>query len=129
VQAVLEAIVEPRRRAILTLVRDRELTAGAIAARFEDVTRPAVSQHLRVLRDAGLLTERRDGTRRLYRTRPEGFGEMRDFLEEFWDDRLDRLRRAAEAEARAGAPVAAETEARAGAPAAAEHRSNDANRR
>jgi DNA-binding transcriptional ArsR family regulator len=100
VQDVLDAIVEPRRRAILTLVRDREMTAGAIAAQFEDVTRPAVSQHLRVLRDAGLLTERRDGTRRLYRTRPEGFGETRAFLEEFWDERLDRLRHAAEAEQR-----------------------------
>jgi DNA-binding transcriptional ArsR family regulator len=81
-QAVLDALVEPRRREILRLVRDHELPAGAIAARFPDVSRPTVSQHLRVLRDAGLLVERRAGTRRLYRTRLEGFGEMRDFLEE-----------------------------------------------
>jgi DNA-binding transcriptional ArsR family regulator len=99
-QAVLDALVEPRRREILRLVRDHELPAGAIAARFPDVSRPTVSQHLRVLRDAGLLVERRAGTRRLYRTRLEGFGEMRDFLEEFWDDRLQRLKAEAEHEHR-----------------------------
>ena len=74
-QAVLDAVVVPRRREILRLVREVELPAGAIAAQFGDVSRPAISQHLRVLRDAGLLVERRDGTRRLYRTRPEGLGE------------------------------------------------------
>jgi uncharacterized protein YndB with AHSA1/START domain/DNA-binding transcriptional ArsR family regulator len=95
-QAVLDAVAEPRRREILRLVRDSELPAGAIAARFTDVSRPAVSQHLRVLRDAGLLVERRDGTRRLYRARPEGFGRLRAFLEEFWDDRLEVLRDEAE---------------------------------
>ena len=58
-QAVLEALVEPRRREILRLVRDGELTAGAIAGRFPDVARPTVSQHLRVLRGAGLVAERR----------------------------------------------------------------------
>jgi DNA-binding transcriptional ArsR family regulator len=100
VQAVLEAVAEPRRRSILRLVRDTELPAGAIAAHFADVSRPAVSQHLRVLRDAGLLVERRDGTRRLYRTRPEGLGELRSFLEEFWDHRLEVLRDEAEREQR-----------------------------
>lgn len=100
VQAVLDAVAEPRRREILQLVRDDELPAGAIAAHFADVSRPAVSQHLRVLRAAGLLTERRQGTRRLYRTRPEGLGELRAFLEEFWIDRLDVLKVEAEREQR-----------------------------
>jgi DNA-binding transcriptional ArsR family regulator len=87
----------PRRRAILTLVRDGELTAGEIASHF-DVTRPAVSQHLNVLKEAGLVTERRNGTRRLYRARPEGLVELKDFLEEFWDVRLEALKREAEKE-------------------------------
>jgi DNA-binding transcriptional ArsR family regulator len=99
--AALQALAEPRRRAILTLVRDRELSAGEIAARF-DVTRPAISQHLAVLRTAGLVVERRDGARRLYRARPEGAGEVRAWLESFWDDRLDRLKIAAEEEERDG---------------------------
>jgi len=99
VEAALRAIAEPRRRAILELVRDRELTAGAIAAHFE-VTRPAISQHLKVLRQSGLVSERREGTRRLYAVRPEGLDELRAFLDEFWTDRLARLKRAAEREER-----------------------------
>jgi DNA-binding transcriptional ArsR family regulator len=95
--AVTRAIAEPRRRDILTLVRDRELSAGEIASRF-DVSRPAVSQHLTVLKDAGLLSERREGTRRLYRTRPEGMADLQDFLSQFWTDRLARLKLAAELE-------------------------------
>lgn len=91
----LKAIAEPRRREILRLVWSQELPAGEIAAHF-DVTRPAISQHLRVLKDAGLLAERRDGTRRLYRARPEGLTEIRAFFEEMWDTSLDRLRLAAE---------------------------------
>lgn len=99
VQAALRAIAEPRRREILRLVRDEEMTAGGIASHF-DVTRPAISQHLRVLHGAGLLTERRAGTRRLYRARAEGLQELRDFLAEFWDDRLQVLKHEAEAEER-----------------------------
>jgi DNA-binding transcriptional ArsR family regulator len=99
-QAMLDAVSEPRRREILRLVRRTELPAGAIAAHFTDVSRPAVSQHLRVLRDAGLVSERRDGTRRLYRVRPEGFGDLRSFLEEFWDARLEDLRVEAQREER-----------------------------
>jgi DNA-binding transcriptional ArsR family regulator len=97
VDEVARAIAEPRRREILELVRERELSAGEIAARFE-VTRPAVSQHLTVLRESGLLAERREGTRRLYRARPEGLAELRRFLERFWTDRLERLKLAAELE-------------------------------
>jgi DNA-binding transcriptional ArsR family regulator len=98
-EAALRAIVEPHRRAILRLVRDVELPAGEIASHF-DVTRPAVSQHLRVLREAGLVTERKDGTRRLYRARPEGLEDLREYLEQFWDEQLSRLKRAAEREER-----------------------------
>lgn len=96
---VLRALCAPRRRQILHLVRHREMTAGSIAARF-DVTRPAISEHLRVLRESGLVSERRDGVRRFYRARPEALAEVRNFLEDFWDDGLGRLRRAAEAEQR-----------------------------
>ncbi len=100
VDLALKAIAEPRRRAILRLVRDDELASGEIARHF-DVTGPAISQHLGVLREAGLVTERRDGTRRLYRARPAGLDDLRTFLEDFWDDRLDRLRDAAERDQRA----------------------------
>src|SRR5436309_4564365 len=96
-EAALKAIAAPRRRRILTLVRDGELSAGEIASHF-DITRPAVSQHLNVLKEAGLVSERRNGTRRLYRARPEGLGELRDFLDEFWGARLDALKREAEKE-------------------------------
>lgn len=98
-EAALKALAEPRRRRILTLVRDAELSAGEIASQF-DVTRPAISQHLNVLKEAGLVDERRNGTRRLYRARPEGLVELKDFLEEFWDVRLDVLKREAEKEER-----------------------------
>ena len=91
----LRALAAPRRREILRLVRHQELTSGAIAARF-DVTGPAISQHLGVLKEAGLVSERREGTRRLYRARPDGLADVRRFVEDFWDDRLDRLREAAE---------------------------------
>lgn len=76
-----------------------ELPAGGIASHFE-VTRPAISQHLKVLKDAGLVAERRAGVRRLYRARPEGLAELRAFLEQFWDERLDALKLAAESEER-----------------------------
>ncbi|HEX8008585.1 MAG TPA: metalloregulator ArsR/SmtB family transcription factor [Trebonia sp.] len=93
----LRAIAEPRRRAILRLVAHDELAAGDIAAAF-DVTRTAVSQHLTVLRNAGLISERRVGTRRLYRARPEGLAGLREFLEEMWATSLDVARRLAEAD-------------------------------
>jgi DNA-binding transcriptional ArsR family regulator len=99
VETALRAIAEPRRRHILALVRDAELSAGEIASHF-DVTRPAVSQHLNVLKEAGLVNERRNGTRRLYRARPEGLAELREFLEGFWDVRLDTLKREAQKEER-----------------------------
>jgi DNA-binding transcriptional ArsR family regulator len=96
----MRALAEPRRRDILRLVRDDELSAGAIASHF-DVSRPAISQHLRVLKDAGLLDERRNGTRRLYRVRPEGLVEIRQYLDDMWGEGLARLKSAAEADHRA----------------------------
>jgi DNA-binding transcriptional ArsR family regulator len=99
VDTALRALAEPSRRKILRLVRDRERTAGDIARHF-DVSRPAVSQHLRVLEDARLVTVRRDGTRRWYRARPEGLGELHRWLQTMWTDRLGDMKRAAEQEAR-----------------------------
>ena len=80
VEAAIRAIAERHRREIVRLVRDEELTAGQIASHFE-VSRPAVSQHLRILKDTGLVTERRQGTRRYYKARMEGLAELRAFLE------------------------------------------------
>ena len=98
-EAALKALAEPHRRQILRLVRDDELPAGEIAAHFE-ITRPAVSQHLGVLKEAGLVDERRNGTQRLYRARPEGLADLKAFLEQFWDARLQALKREAEREER-----------------------------
>jgi DNA-binding transcriptional ArsR family regulator len=98
-EAALKAMAAPHRRQILRLVREDELSAGEIAAHF-DVTRPAVSQHLNVLKEAGLLSERRNGTKRLYRARPQGLDELRTFLEEFWDERLEALKNEAQQEER-----------------------------
>ena len=90
-------MAHPTRRAILQLVLDRERHAGDIASRFP-VTGPAISQHLRVLREAGLVEERRAGTRRLYRARSAGLDELRRELERFWGDRLHRLKSTVESE-------------------------------
>jgi len=99
IDLILQAIAEPRRREILRLILDQERSAGEISSHF-NVTRPAVSQHLKFLMDAGLITMRRQGTQRLYRARPEGLAELRNFLENFWDDSLQQLKRAAESEER-----------------------------
>lgn len=98
-EEALRAVAEPNRRRILRLVRDGEMSAGEIASHF-DVTGPAVSQHLRVLKEAGLVDERREGTRRFYSVRREGFEDIRAFFESFWADGLQRLKYAAEAEER-----------------------------
>lgn len=98
-ELALRAIAEPRRREILLLVKQGELSSGEIASRF-DVTPPAISQHLKVLVEAGLVSLRRQGTRHLYRTRPEGLEELRAYLEDFWDEGLRLLKAAAETEER-----------------------------
>ena len=95
--AALKALAEPRRREIIRLVWMRELPATDIADHFADVSRPAISQHLAVLKAAGLVTERRDGTRRLYRADRNEMKKVRKFLEEFWTSGLERLRDVAEA--------------------------------
>ena len=99
--AALKALAEPRRREILRLVWTRELPATDIADQFADVTRSAISQHLKVLRTAGLVTERRDGTRRLYRADRDEMRRLRTLLDDYWTTGLERLRDAAEAAQRA----------------------------
>ena len=96
--AELKALAEPRRREILRLVWSQELPATDIADRFRDVLRPAISQHLSVLKEADLVTERRDGTRRLYRANTVTMAELRTFLDDYWTSGLERLRDVAEAE-------------------------------
>jgi DNA-binding transcriptional ArsR family regulator len=96
VDDVAGALSDGTRRSILRLVRDDERSAGDIAGQFGEISRPAVSQHLRVLQDAGLVTVRPDGNRRMYRARREGLTAMWQFLDEMWTDRLGQLKVAAE---------------------------------
>jgi DNA-binding transcriptional ArsR family regulator len=93
--AVLRALADPHRREILRLVQHAELPAGQIAASFP-LSQQAVSQHIGVLKQAGLLTERREGTRRLYTLQRESLQPIHDMLEEFWPDALKRLKKAVE---------------------------------
>lgn len=97
----LQVIAEPRRREILRLVWDAEVSAGDIASRF-DVSFPAVSQHLAVLREAGFVTVRRDGTRRLYRADRERLGGLADVLQRMWEEKIDELAALAEAAEKSG---------------------------
>ena len=92
----IQALSNETRFEIVRLVRKREMAAGTIARRFR-LTRPAVSQHITMLREAGLLDERRIGSKRLYVVRTEGFDELAEFIEGFWRPRLRRLKQAAEA--------------------------------
>jgi DNA-binding transcriptional ArsR family regulator len=94
-EAAFRALAEPRRRAMLRLVRDGPRSVNEIAAHFE-VTQQAVSQHLQVLKDAGLVAVRPEGQRRLYVVRPEGLDSLRDLLEELWPESLESLKRAVE---------------------------------
>ncbi|TPW13512.1 MAG: regulatory protein ArsR [Acidimicrobiaceae bacterium] len=94
--AVAKALSDGTRRSILRLVRDDERSAGELAAAFPAISRPAVSQHLRVLHDARLVAVRPVGNHRMYRATTEGLAEMRQFLDEMWGDRLMRLKLAAE---------------------------------
>lgn len=93
--AALKALAEPNRRAILRLVSREPRSVGDIAAHFE-ITPQAVSQHLRVLRDAGLVDEEREGTRHLFVVNPDGFAAIREYLEEFWSSHLSALKTTAE---------------------------------
>ena len=99
VLAKLQALSNETRFKIVSLVREREMTAGGIARHFK-LTRPGVSQHIGILRDAGLLEERRVGAKRLYAINGENFGELVEYAETFWRSRLRRLKHAAESMAR-----------------------------
>ena len=94
--AVASALADRTRRGLLQLVRRDELAAGTLAAAFPTISRPAVSQHLRVLHDAGLVSIRPEGNRRLYRARAEALAPVSRFIDEMWVDRLQRLKQAAE---------------------------------
>jgi DNA-binding transcriptional ArsR family regulator len=95
----LQALGDPTRRSVLEELRDGPRAVGEIAARLP-VSRPAVSQHLRVLKEAGLVTERHNGTRHLYRVDPDGLAEVREYLEGFWEEALASFKAAAEQEER-----------------------------
>ena len=94
-EAAFHALADPRRRAILRLVRDQPRSVNEIAEKF-DITQQAISLHLKVLRDAGLVAVRPHGQRRLYTVRSEGLAALRDFLAEFWPAHLQRLKHAVE---------------------------------
>jgi DNA-binding transcriptional ArsR family regulator len=94
-EAAFQALAEPRRRDILRLVRDQPRSVNEIAAQF-DITQQAVSQHLKVLKEAGLVAVRPQGQRRLYLVRPEGLATLRDFLADFWPESLQRLKHTVE---------------------------------
>ena len=102
-QTTLNAVASPRRRAILHLVWDRELSAGEIAAHF-DVSWPAISQNLNVLRQAGLVTRRQAGHQRLYQAKLAALGPLEPFLRAMWATDLDQLRVLAEQDARDANP-------------------------
>jgi DNA-binding transcriptional ArsR family regulator len=93
----ITALADPTRRSIFERLRHGPRAVGQLAAGLP-VSRPAVSQHLRVLKEAGLVTERRDGTRRLYRIEPAGLEELREYFERFWDEALEAFKEAAERE-------------------------------
>jgi DNA-binding transcriptional ArsR family regulator len=95
----LQALGDPTRRAVLEELRHGPRAVGEIASGLP-VSRPAVSQHLRVLKEAGLVTERQNGTRRLYRVEPDALTELREYLESFWEGALANFKAAAEKEER-----------------------------
>jgi DNA-binding transcriptional ArsR family regulator len=94
---VLAALADPTRRAILERLREQPSSVGRIADDLP-VSRPAVSQHLRVLKQAGLVRGRAEGTRRVYRAEPKGLVELKQYLDTMWDDVLESFRAEAEGE-------------------------------
>lgn len=103
-EAAFHALADPRRREILRLVRDQPRSVTEIAGQF-DITQQAISLHLKVLRDAGLVAVRPHGQRRLYVVRPEGLAALRDFLAEFWPGQLQQLKHAVESGDQAAEPA------------------------
>jgi DNA-binding transcriptional ArsR family regulator len=98
---IFEAVAQPKRREILRLISGGELSAGEIASHFA-ITQPAISQHLKVLKDVGLVNERREGTKRLLSVRAEGLADLHGLLDELLPAGLERLKQAAEEEERSG---------------------------
>ena len=96
---VLDALGDPTRRAVLEMLRGGAQPVGELA-RHLPVSRPAVSQHLRVLKEAGLVRDRQDGTRRLYSVDTEGLSTLRAYLESYWDTALVAFKDATEASSR-----------------------------
>jgi DNA-binding transcriptional ArsR family regulator len=99
--SVLAALADPTRRAILERIREHPSSVGRIADTLP-VSRPAVSQHLRVLKQAGLVRERAEGTRRVYRAEPRGLVELKRYLDTLWDDVMEAFRAEAEKEGEGG---------------------------
>lgn len=97
--ATLVALGDPTRREIFELVADRPRAVGELAGELP-ISRPAVSQHLRVLKDAGLVSDQPDGTRRIYALNPEGIAALRSYLDGFWDRSLVAFKAAAERQPR-----------------------------
>jgi DNA-binding transcriptional ArsR family regulator len=87
----LSALADPTRRAVFERLRDGPASVGDVAAGLP-VSRPAVSQHLKALKLAGLVMDRPEGTRRVYAIDPDGLGELRRWLDEFWDDALEAFK-------------------------------------
>jgi DNA-binding transcriptional ArsR family regulator len=102
-ETAILALSDPTRRAIVEVLRDEALPVGLLARRFP-VSRPAISQHLRVLSDAGLVAAERHGTRRVYRLEPDGVGALRRYLDGLWDDALAAYARAARAQSKGQTP-------------------------
>jgi DNA-binding transcriptional ArsR family regulator len=100
-ETVFTALAEPRRREMLLLVRDQPRSVNDIAAHF-DISQQAVSQHLQVLKEAGLVAVRPEGQRRLYAVRPEGLEAVNDYLAQLWPESLARLKVAVESKKRRG---------------------------
>jgi DNA-binding transcriptional ArsR family regulator len=106
---VLEALADPTRREIFERLRQGESPVGQLAEGMP-VSRPAVSQHLKVLKEAGLVTERKDGTRRFYSVDREGLAELRDYLEGFWEDVLANFAVHLERQTKSGGPETKDTD-------------------
>ncbi len=98
-EKALQALADPTRRAVFEHLRKRPSSVGEIADRFP-VSRPAVSQHLRVLKQAGLVAEKREGTRRIYAVEVRGLAELRRYIDRMWNDALAAF--ASEADSRGG---------------------------
>jgi len=95
------ALADPTRREVFERLAQRPQAVGELAERLP-VSRPAVSQHLKVLKEAGLVTDRPDGARRVYQIDPKGLGQIRAWLDQFWDEALEAFRAEVESDVEEG---------------------------